>query len=155
MLKSILKPVEKIIASKLNKSGLKEELSKHSDYVAKAKEIWDMIDEDFGISSTIENVLKLKLDKFEQTLGSKFPELTKEDIMELKESIFENLNLGKDLALNKVRALNELQNLNSKLKEENEKLQNQLSKFQSLFTSNSTTATESNKDVVVVNKNEK
>lgn len=153
MLKSILKPIEKIVASKFNKSGLKEELSKHPDYADKAKEIWDMIDEDFGISNTIENVLKLKLDKFEQTLISKFPELTKEDIAELKESILGNLNSGKDLVLSTMHDISELQNINSKLQEENEKLKNQLTQFQSIFTSSSTTA--SNKIDAVVNKDEK
>lgn len=77
MLKAILKPVEKILTNKFNKPGLKGELSKHPDYISKAREIWDMIDEDFGISSTIENVLKLKIDKFDNTLISKFPELKK------------------------------------------------------------------------------
>lgn len=52
MLKAILKPVEKILTNRFNKPGLKEELSKHPDYISKAREIWDMIDEDFGISST-------------------------------------------------------------------------------------------------------
>jgi hypothetical protein len=153
MIKSILKPIEKVVTSRFNKSGLKEELAKHPDYVTKAKEIWDMIDKDFGISSTIDNILKLKVDKFDQVLISKFPELAKEEIKELKESIAGNLTQNKDLASNKVSILNELQKLNSKLQEENEKLKDQLSQFQSLFTPNSTT--ESNKTDTTANKDEK
>ncbi len=153
MLKSILKPMEKILASRFTKSGLKEELSKHPDYLSKAREIWDMIDEDFGISSTIENMLKLKIDKFDNTLISKFPELKEEDIEELKQSILGNLNPSKDFVLSNAKVIKELNDINSKLQEENEKLKMELRQFESLFTSSSDTKL--NKIETVTNKDEK
>ncbi|MBC2458498.1 hypothetical protein [Clostridium beijerinckii] len=153
MLKAILKPVEKILTNKFNKPGLKGELSKHPDYISKAREIWDMIDEDFGISSTIENVLKLKIDKFDNTLISKFPELKKEDIEELKQNILENLNLGKDFTFGNAKVIKELNDINSKLQEENEKLKSELRKFESLLTSSSNSNL--NEAETAANKDEK
>ncbi|EKQ51725.1 MULTISPECIES: hypothetical protein [unclassified Clostridium] len=135
MLETIIKPIEKVISSRLEKTGLKKEMLKHPNYVTKAKEIWDMIDEDFGISNTIENMLKLKMDKFDQTLISKFPELTQKDITELKENIIGEISAGKDALLNQVYGIKQLQDINAKLKEENEKLKNQLSQIQAALPS--------------------
>ncbi|WP_297421323.1 hypothetical protein [Clostridium sp.] len=135
MLETIIKPIEKVISSRLEKTGLKKEMLKHPNYVTKAKEIWDMIDEDFGISNTIENMLKLKMDKFDQTLISKFPELTQKDITELKENIIGEISAGKDALLNQVYGIKQLQDINAKLKEENEKLKDQLSQIQAALPS--------------------
>ncbi|WP_026888596.1 hypothetical protein [Clostridium beijerinckii] len=153
MLKSILKPMEKILVSRFAKSGVKDDLSKHPDYISKAREIWDMIDEDFGISNTIENMLKLKIDKFDNTLISRFPELTKEDIEELKQSILGNLNPSKNFALGNANVIKELSDINSKLQEENEKLKSELMQFESLFTS--TSDSKLSKIETITNKDEK
>lgn len=129
MLDIILKPIQKVLSTRLEKTKLKEEFLNHPNYTSKAKEIWDMIDEDFGITSTIENVLKLKIDKFDKTLIEKFPELTQKDISELKENIIGELSAGKDAFLNQMYGIKQLQDINSILKEENEKLKAQLSKL--------------------------
>lgn len=129
MLDTILKPIQKVLSTRLEKTKLKKELLKHPNYTAKAKEIWDMIDEDFGITNTIENVLKLKVDKFDKTLKEKFPELTQKDISELKESIIGELSAGKDAVMGQVYGIKKLQDINSILKEENEILKEQLSKL--------------------------
>ena len=129
MLDIILKPIQKVLSTRLEKTKLKEEFLNHPNYTAKAKEIWDMIDEDFGITSTIENVLKLKIDKFDKTLIEKFPELTPKDISELKENIIGELSAGKDACLNEMYGIKQLKDINSIRKEENEKLKAQLSKL--------------------------
>lgn len=139
MLKTILKPIEVILKTRIEQSGLKEEFAKYPEYVAKAKEIWDMIDKDFGISSTIENMLKLKVDKFDQTLTSKFPELKTEDITKIKESIIGEFNESKGKVLNQVYAFKELQDLYSKLQEENSKLKDQLGKIKEVLPSSDDT----------------
>ena len=115
MIKTVFKQAAKELKGKLEKLGLEEKLSKHSNYIAKAKEIWQMINEDLGISDTVENKLISKIDKFEKALLSKFPELTKDDVTEIKQSIVEESNVGKDSDDIK------------RLQEENEKLKNQLS----------------------------
>lgn len=140
MLKTIFKQIEKVLKGKLNKSGLKEELAKHPNYLAKAKEIWDMINEDLGISDTVENKLISKVDKFEKALLAKFPELTKGDVTEIKQSIVGEFNTVKDSVVSQVDALKHVQDFNTKLQEENVKLKHQLSKLQSLDTANIDTA---------------
>lgn len=133
MLKTIFKPLEVILKTRIEQSGIKEEFAKYPEYVAKAKEIWDMIDKDFGISNTIENMLKLKIDKFDQTLNNKFPELNNEDITKIKDSIIGEFNDSKGKVLNQVYAFKELQELYAKMQEENVKLKDQLGKIQAIF----------------------
>jgi hypothetical protein len=133
MLKNFLEPVKIVVNNKISKLTLKKESFKHPNYAAKAKEIWEMIDKDFGISTTIENVLKLKIDKFEQILVKKFPELSIKEIEKLKEKIISETNLTQTIEVSKINALKQLQDLSAKLKEENEKLKGELRKITSLL----------------------
>lgn len=136
MLDTIFKPIEKVVKSRLDKLKLKEKLSKHPDYMVKAREIWALIDHDLGISDKVENKLKPKIEKFNKTLRSKFPELSEEDVTEIRESIVEEINAGKDSVLSGVETLKQLKVSNIKLQEENAALKEQLSKIQSVVTSN-------------------
>jgi glycyl-tRNA synthetase alpha subunit len=129
MLKTMVEKIEKILKGKLDNSSFKEKITKHPNYLLKAKEIWNMINEDLGISNTVENKFISKVGKFEKAVLAKFPELTKGDIIELKKSIIGGVNVRKDVVLNQVDHLKQLQIFNTKLKEENEKLKEQLSKF--------------------------
>lgn len=133
MLKTILEPVKVVVNNRISKLALKKKLLKQSNYVGKAKEIWEMIDKDFGISNTIENVLKLKIDKFEQTLVKKFPELSSKDIEGLKAKIITESNLAQTIEASKVNVLKQLQDLSAKLKKENEKLKSELKKITSIL----------------------
>ena len=133
MLKTTFKQIAKVLKGKLNKSGLGEKLAKYPNYLAKSKEIWAMINEDLKISDTVENKLILKVDKFEKALFTKFPELTKDNATELIQSIVGEFNIGKEVVLRQVDAL-------KKLQDENAKLKNQLSKFQTVETTNTVTA---------------
>lgn len=123
MLKTVLEKIEKVLKGKLNKSKIQKEIEKHSNYILKAKEIWNMINVDLGISNTVENKFISKVEKFEKTVLAKFPELTKEDVIELRKNIIGGVNAKKEAVLNQV------DHLNSRLKQENEKLKEQLSKF--------------------------
>lgn len=131
MLKTILEPVKAVVNNKISKLAVKKDLLKRPNYSAKAKEIWETIDKDFGISTTIENVLKLKNDKFEQMLAKKFPELDLKEINALKEKIISESNWTQAIEVSKIRALKQLQDLSIKLKEENEKLKGELKKITS------------------------
>ena len=143
MLKTSLEQIEKVLKGKLNKSGLEKNLKKHSNYFAKSKEIWAMINEDLGSSDIAENKLISKIGKFEKALLAKFPELTKDDVIEIIQSIVGKINAGKDAVLSKVDVLKQLQDSNTKLQEENVKLKNQLSEIQSVDIENTvTTSTE-------------
>jgi hypothetical protein len=131
MLKTVFKQATKVLNGKLNKLGLEEKLAKRTDYLVKAKEIWAMVNKDLEISYKVVNKVMLKVDKFEKALLAKFPELSKDDIIEIKQSIIGDGNASEDL-LDKVDVI-------KKLQEENEDLKNQLSKFQGLETENTVT----------------
>jgi predicted phage tail protein len=133
MIKTIFRQIQKVLKGKLNKFGLEQKLAKYPDYIVKAKEIWEMINKDLGISDTIENKLISKVDKFEKALLDKFPELTNDDVTEIRQSIVRDINESK------VDDLKQLQDSNTKLQEENAELKNQLSKFQSLDSENTVT----------------
>jgi len=130
MLKTMFKQTTKVLKEKLNKSRITEKIAKHPNYLGKAKEILTMINDDLKISDTVENKLIPKVEKFEKVLMAKFPELTKDDVTEIKQSIVGDFDTVKEAALK------ELQDFNSKLQEENTKLKNQLSKFKSVDTEN-------------------
>ena len=130
MLKTIFKKTTKVVKEKLNKSGIEEKFAKHPNYIEKAKEIWNMINEDLGISNTIENKFISKIKKFEKALSAKFPELTKDDVTEIKQSIIGEFYVRKDVAFK------QLQDFYTKLQDENVKLKKQLSKFQSVDNEN-------------------
>ena len=133
MLKTMFKQTTKVLKEKLNKSRITEKIAKHPNYLGKAKEILTMINDDLKISDTVENKLISKVDKFEKALFAKFPELTKDDVTELIQSIVGEFNIGKEVVLRQVDAL-------KKLQDENAKLKNQLSKFQTVETTNTVTA---------------
>lgn len=130
MLKTMFKQTAKVLKEKLNKSRITQKIAKHPNYLAKAKEILTMVNDDLKISDTVENKLIPKVNKFEKALMAKFPELTKDDVTEIKQSIVGDFDTVKEAMLK------ELQDLNSKLQEENTKLKNKLSKFQSVDTEN-------------------
>lgn len=140
MLKTSFEQIEKVLKGKLNKSGLEKNLKKHSNYFAKSKEIWAMINEDLGISDIVENKLISPIGKFEKALLVKFPELTKDDVIEIIQSIVGKINAGKDAVLSKVDVLKQLKDSNTKLQEENVKLKNQLSEIQLVDIENTVTA---------------
>lgn len=133
MLKTVVEPVKILLRKKINKFGVKNSVVKKSEYTEKAREVWELIDKDFGISTTIENVLKLKIDKFEQVLIKKFPELNSQEIEKIKNSIIVDSNLGKTIELGKINALKQLQEITIKLKEENKKLKLELNKIKEVF----------------------
>ena len=93
--KNYFKQIKKVIKDKLNKSGIEKDLKKHSNYLAKSKEIWAMINEDLGISDIVENKLISQVGKFEKALIVKFPELTKDNVIEIIQSIVGKINSSK------------------------------------------------------------
>jgi hypothetical protein len=129
MLKTMIEKIEKVLKGKISKTKFQEKIAKHPAYLVKAKEIWNMINNDLGISDTVENKFLPKIEKFEKMILAKFPELTKEDVLELRKSISGEFNVGKEKVLNQIENLKQMQIFNNKLKEENEKLKAELDKL--------------------------
>lgn len=138
MIKTILALIAKVLESKIKKSGIEETILKNKKYVEAAKGLWYMVDEDFRISKTVEDKLKSKSDEFDKRLLTKFPELSQDDVQELRQSIAGEINAGKEAVISNSELLKQLQDSNAQLQAENASLKEQLSKVQSLVTINTT-----------------
>lgn len=126
MLRTILKLVIKVLESKLVKSGLEEVIIKNKQYIEVAKQVWDIVEENFRIAETVENKLNSKADEFDKLMLKKFPELSEDDVKELRQSIAGEVNKGKQAVLEDSNILKQLQEENTTLKTENEQLKNRL-----------------------------
>lgn len=134
MIKAILMLIAKVLESKLVKSGLEATILKNQNYFTEAKKIWNMIDENFRISTTVEEKLLSKAEEFSKYLLVKFPELSQTDIDNLRQSIAGEVNSDKEAVVSNSDLLKQLQDSNNQLKAENTSLKNQLTQVQSLVT---------------------
>lgn len=134
MIKTILTLITKVLESKLVKSGLEATILKNQNYITEAKNIWNMVDENFRISTTIEEKIKSKVDEFNAALLKKFPELTQSDIDNLRQSIAGEVNKDKQAVVNNCDLLKQLQDENAKLKADNLVLNTKISQIQSTVT---------------------
>ncbi|CUU47079.1 hypothetical protein [Clostridium beijerinckii] len=132
MIKAILKLLIEVLGKRAIKAGLEETLLKNQNYITAAKQIWNVVEENFRITKTVEEKIASKADEFDKMLLAKFPELTQNDISELRQAIAGEVNQGKDAALSEVAALKILQDRNVELQTENASLKDQLSKFKLL-----------------------
>jgi hypothetical protein len=143
MIKIILTLIAKVLENKLSKSGVEEKLLKYQSYITLGKGIWNKIDEDFRISDTVEKKIISKADEFDKALLAKFPELTQDDVAELRQSIAGEVNAGKEVVLSQVDALKQLQDSNNSLQADNANLKDQLSKIQVVVKDNINTPSNS------------
>ncbi len=126
MLKTILKLVIKVLESKLQKSGLEEKIIKNKQYIDVAKQVWNVVEEDNRITENIKEKLESKAEMFDRMLLKKFPELSKEDVKELRQSIAGEVNKGKEAVLENSEILKKLQEENQNLKSKNIDLESKL-----------------------------
>ena len=131
MIKQIFVLIAKVLESKLKKSGLEEVILKNQNYITEAKKIWNMVDENKRISKTVEEKLLSKADQFNNALLAKFPELTQNDIKELRQAIAGEVNADKEAVVSNSDLLKQLQESNTQLQAENAELKNKLSQIQS------------------------
>ena len=132
MIKTVLKLIVKVLESKLVKSGLEEKILKNKNYITVAKQIWNMVDENFRISETVEEKLESKAEQFDKMLLAKFPELSQEDVEELRQSVAGEVNAGKEAVIDNSTLIKQLQDDNTNLKAELATLTEQLNKVQAL-----------------------
>ena len=126
MLKTILKLVIKVLESKLQKSGLEEKIIKNKQYIDIAKQVWNVIEENFRITESVEKKLSSKAYEFDKMMMDKFPELSPTDVKELTQSIAGEVNKGKEAVLENSEILKKLQEENQELKSKNIDLESKL-----------------------------
>ncbi|EOU1998933.1 hypothetical protein C4D40_00595 [Clostridium perfringens] len=126
MLKTILKLIIKVLESKLQKSGLEEKIIRNKQYIDVAKQVWNIVEENFRITESVEKKLSSKADEFNKIMLDKFPKLTISDISELRQSIAGEVNKGKEAVLENSEILKKLQEENEQLKSKNIDLESKL-----------------------------
>ena len=134
MIKTILGLLAKVLQSKLVKNGLEQKILENKNYIQAAKAVWNIVDENFRISKTVEEKLESKADQFDKLMISKFPELSQDDIAELRQSIAGEVNQGKAAVIDNSALLQQLQTDNTNLKQQVDILTEQLQKVQALIT---------------------
>lgn len=132
MIKIALRLIIKVLESKLVKSGVEEQILKNKNYITIGKSIWNIVDEHFRISQTIEEKISSKADMFDKLLISKFPELNESDIAEIRQAIAGEVNQGKAAIVDNSTLLKQLQDDNTNLKAELTVLTAQLNQVQAL-----------------------
>jgi len=149
MIKSILVLITKVLESKLVKSGVETEILKNQNLITEAKNVWNIVNENDRISTSIEAKLKSKAEQFDAALLKKFPELSQTDVANLRQSIAGEVNKDKQAVVDNSTLLQQLQSTNTQLTTENASLKDQLSKVQSLIAiaANSTQTTDNNQVV--------
>jgi chromosome segregation ATPase len=126
LMKELIKILVKLIESKLQKSGIEEAILKNQNYITIAKQIWRQIDEDYRITEKVEDKLKSKAEQFDAKLLSKFPELTQDDIIGIRQALAGEINEGKTEVVSNSTLLQQLQSSNVQLTQDKATLQTQL-----------------------------
>ncbi|WP_238860850.1 hypothetical protein [Clostridium sp. YIM B02569] len=133
MIRTALKLIIKVLESKLVKSGVEETILKNKNYITVGKAIWNIVDENFRISKTVEEKVLSKADQFDKLLLAKFPELSQNDVAEIRQAIAGEINQGKSAVVDNSTLLKQLQDDNASLKAELEALTEQFNKVQALM----------------------
>ncbi|NSB15815.1 hypothetical protein [Clostridium beijerinckii] len=133
MIRAAIKLIIKVLESKLVKSGVEEQILKNKNHITVGKAVWNIVDEHFRISKTVEEKLASKAEMFDKLLLTKFPELSQDDVAEIRQSIAGEINQGKAAVVDNSELIKQLQNDNTNLKAELAALTEQFNKVQALM----------------------
>lgn len=127
------------IKSNIEKINKELNILKNNEALQEGKKVWWAVEENFRIGNDLKNPGKSKRENFDLILKSKFPNMTKEDIETLRQSISGEINKEKiDLTDDEVRNENaSLKDANKNLYKENQDLKQQIEKIGSLIGNNS------------------
>ncbi|WP_283688826.1 cobalt ABC transporter permease [Clostridium perfringens] len=128
IIKSVGDVVIQLINKKKEEVEQQLELNKHEKEIRVAKEIWNIVEENFRLKDKIEELAKSKADEFDKLLLEKIPYLTKNEVNDIRQAIAGEINKGKAM-LNTDDLRKQANNVvteNNKLKSENAELKNKL-----------------------------
>lgn len=131
MIKALIAILIKLAEARFEKAGVETLILKNESYIKVAKQIWYMIDENFRISTIVEEKLKSKGDLFNEAILKKFSELSQEDVDNLRQAIAGEINQGKEEVINNSEIIKQLTEENSNLKAQNENLLSELNNVKS------------------------
>lgn len=133
MIRTALKLIIKVLESRLVKSGLEEAILKNKNYITVGKAVWNIVDENFRISKTVEEKVLSKANQFDKLLLAKFPELSQDDVAEIRQAIAGEINQGKAAVVDNSELIKQLQDDNTNLKAELEALTKQFNEVKALL----------------------
>lgn len=109
-------------------------IDKYNATLQKAKNIWNLVDEEFRITPTLEKTMQAKQDMFNKLLKEKIPSLTDNEINDVRQAVAGEINKGKDVvtsdAVEKQKELENEKAKSAQLTAENEQLRKKLETIQ-------------------------
>ncbi|MDU3545766.1 MAG: hypothetical protein E7F82_23770 [Escherichia coli] len=117
IIKSVGNEAVEYLQAKKKVADQKIKESKYAELFEVGKNIWNMVEEKYRVTDNIETLAQSKADMFDNMLLEKFPHLTKEELIEVRQAIAGEVNKGKTLLHE-----DSLKQQATQLVEENEKL---------------------------------
>ncbi|EOU2039964.1 cobalt ABC transporter permease [Clostridium perfringens] len=117
IIKSVGNEAVEYLQAKKKVADQKIKESKYAELFEVGKNIWNMVEEKYRVTDNIETLAQSKADMFDNMLLEKFPHLTKEELIEVRQAIAGEVNKGKAMLHE-----DSLKQQADKLIEENEKL---------------------------------
>ncbi|MDZ5069227.1 cobalt ABC transporter permease [Clostridium perfringens] len=117
IIKSVGNEAVEYLKTKKKVADQKIKESKYAELFEVGKNIWNMVEEKYRVTDNIETLAQSKADMFDKMLLEKFPHLTKEELIEVRQAIAGEVNKGKTLLHE-----DSLKQQATQLVEENEKL---------------------------------
>ncbi|MDU4145655.1 cobalt ABC transporter permease [Clostridium sp.] len=117
VIKSLGEATREFIKVKVEAMEQKIKESKYNELFEVGKNIWNMVEEKYRVTDNIETLAQSKADMFDKMLLEKFPHLTKEELIEVRQAIAGEYNKGKAMLHE-----DSLKQQATQLVEENEKL---------------------------------
>ena len=117
VIKSLGEATREFIKVKVEAMEQKIKESKYNELFEVGKNIWNMVEEKYRVTDNIETLAQSKADMFDNMLLEKFPHLTKEELIEVRQAIAGEYNKGKAMLHE-----DSLKQQATQLVEENEKL---------------------------------
>ncbi|WP_415296345.1 cobalt ABC transporter permease [Clostridium perfringens] len=117
IIKSVGNEAVEYLKTKKKVADQKIKESKYAELFEVGKNIWNMVEEKYRVTDNIETLAQSKADMFDKMLLEKFPHLTENELIEVRQALAGEYNKGKAM-------LNEdsLKQQATQLVEENEKL---------------------------------
>lgn len=77
----------------------KIKINEHQEEINTAREVWNIVEEKFRITENATELLTSKADEFEKVLMQRIPELSKENLEFLRQTIAGEVNKGRDMLI--------------------------------------------------------
>ncbi|MDM0609211.1 cobalt ABC transporter permease [Clostridium perfringens] len=117
IIKSVGNEAVEYLKAKKKVADQKIKESKYNELFEVGKNIWNMVEEKYRVTDNIENLAKSKAAMFDRMLLEKFPHLTENELIEVRQAIAGEYNKGKAMLHE-----DSLKQQATQLVEENEKL---------------------------------